>query len=273
MRRRAFYWSTVVAGSVALPATAHAQEAARAAPIADNSFLIEEAYNQERGVVQHINTISWPRGSGTWSYAFTQEWPLGGPRHQLSYTLPVVHQDATRIGDVALNYRYQLVGTEGRVAVAPRITVVMPTGSAAAGAGTGGMGIQAALPVSAVVTSWLVTHANVGLTVTPSAADMTGDHATSTAVNLGASAIWLPFPTFNVMLEVVWSHAANVAGPGVTVGTTQLLVSPGVRWAYNLGGLQIVPGIAFPIGVGPSRGTDLVYVYLSFEHPFRHVAP
>ena len=273
MRPGPFFWPTVVVGSLALPTTALAQDSTRAAPIADNSFLIEEAYNQERGVVQHINTISWPRGSGTWAYTFTQEWPLGGPRHQLSYTLPVLHQDATRVGDVALNYRYQLVGTEGRVAVAPRITVVMPTGSATAGAGSGGMGLQANLPVSAVVTSWLVTHANAGLTVTPSAANAAGDRATSTAVNLGASAIWLALPTFNVMLEVAWSRAGIVTGPGATVATTQLLVSPGIRWAHNLGGLQIVPGIAFPIGVGPSRGTDLVFVYLSFEHPFRHVAP
>ena len=35
-----------------------AQEAAPAPPpIQDNSFLIEEAYNQERGVVQHIGTF------------------------------------------------------------------------------------------------------------------------------------------------------------------------------------------------------------------------
>jgi len=30
-----------------------------------------------------------------------------------------------------------------------------------------------------------------------------------------------------------------------------------------------VPGIAFPIGVGPSAGDDAVLLYLSFEHPFR----
>lgn len=272
MRPSASSWATVVAGSLALPTAALAQDSTRAAPIADNSFLIEEAYNQERGVVQHINTISWPRGSGTWTYTFTQEWPLGGPRHQLSYTLPVLHQDATRIGDVAVNYRYQLVGPEGHVAVAPRVTVVVPTGSATAGAGSGGMGIQANIPVSATVTSWLVTHANAGFTVTPSAANTAGDRATSTAVNLGASVIWSPLPTFNVMLEVAWSHAGSVTGPGATVATNQLLVSPGVRWAHNLGGLQIVPGIAFPIGVGPSSGTDLVFLYLSFEHPFRHTA-
>ena len=39
-------------------------------PIQDNSFLIEEAYNQERGVVQHINTFQRVH-SGDWVYTFT----------------------------------------------------------------------------------------------------------------------------------------------------------------------------------------------------------
>ena len=47
-------------------------------------------------------------------------------------------------------------------------------------------------------------------------------------------------------------------------------VSPGVRWSYDFdSGLQIVPGIAFPIGVGPSRHEKSVFLYLSFEHPFK----
>ena len=34
--------------------------------IADNSFLVEEAYNQEAGVVQHVSTFSRPEGGGAW---------------------------------------------------------------------------------------------------------------------------------------------------------------------------------------------------------------
>jgi hypothetical protein len=34
-------------------------------------------------------------------------------------------------------------------------------------------------------------------------------------------------------------------------------------------GLQIVPGIAVPIGVGSSSGQRDVFLYLSFEHAFR----
>jgi hypothetical protein len=41
---------------------------------------------------------------------------------------------------------------------------------------------------------------------------------------------------------------------------------PAHRWSYDfLSTLQIVPGVAFPI----ISGTKAIFVYLSFEHPFR----
>jgi len=42
-----------------------AQPAAAPAAIEDNSFLIEEAYNQEAGVVQHISTFARQPGRTT----------------------------------------------------------------------------------------------------------------------------------------------------------------------------------------------------------------
>jgi hypothetical protein len=58
-------------------------------------------------------------------------------------------------------------------------------------------------------------------------------------------------------------------GPDKTLRSQDLYVSPGVRWAYNLkGDLQIVPGIAAPVGIGPSAGDKGIMFYLSFEHPF-----
>src|SRR5207249_3322336 len=55
--------------------------------IQDNSFLVEEAYNQEFGVVQHIQNFQRYWNSKEWIYTFTQEWPVDPrPRHQLSYT-------------------------------------------------------------------------------------------------------------------------------------------------------------------------------------------
>ncbi len=75
-------------------------------PISDNSFLIEEAYNQEPGVVQHINTFARENGGASWAYSFTQEWPLVSELYQLSYTVPVLHDEGlgTGVGDIALNF-------------------------------------------------------------------------------------------------------------------------------------------------------------------------
>ena len=59
-----------------------------------------------------------------------------------------------------------------------------------------------------------------------------------------------------------------MAGPGLKSRTESFYISPGIRWAYNFSsGLQIVPGIAVPIGTGPSKGERAVFLYLSFEHP------
>src|SRR4029077_1654514 len=46
--------------------------------IQDNSFFIEEAYNQEPGVVQHIFNlpIDFTNGSREIAPSFTQEWPV-----------------------------------------------------------------------------------------------------------------------------------------------------------------------------------------------------
>ena len=80
----------VLMAAALLPAgAARARGQAGMPAISDNSFLVEEAYNQEPGVVQHINGFMWRRRVGAWLYTFTQEWPLVGHAHQLSYTVPL----------------------------------------------------------------------------------------------------------------------------------------------------------------------------------------
>src|SRR5882672_12210441 len=103
--------------------------------IQDNSFLVEEAYNQNFGVVQHISSFTRFWDSKDWVYTFTQEWPVpGDERHQFSYTLALQHAGAfpgsgAGIGDVLLNYRYQLVGNgDTKLACSPRATLMFPTG-------------------------------------------------------------------------------------------------------------------------------------------------
>jgi len=243
-----------------------------AAPIKDNSFLIEEAFNQEKGVVQHISTFNRPTsGSGSgWAFAFTQEWPVRGMRHQFSYTVPVTDAGSTGLGDIVLNYRYQLKGVDGgRVAVAPRLSLIVPSGDAAKGMGAGGPGVQTNLPVSIELDPRVTLHANAGFTHTPSAKDASGNTAATTAFGVGGSLIWLTSATFNVMLETTWASAEFVSGSRVTARTESFVIAPGVRSAFNLSsGMQIVPGLAYVFGVGPSRRSNSLFLYFSVEHSF-----
>lgn len=244
-----------------------------AVPIQDNSFLVEEAYNQEAGVVQHINTFTRLWNSNQWAYTFTQEWPIPEhARHQVSYTLTQAKSDPSLkagFGDVLFNYRYQVVGSgETRVAVAPRLTLIVPTGSWKDGSGYGGSGIQSCLPASVVLKKKLVMHSNLGGTWVPSSKDQAGDSAASYGYFAGQSFVWLAHQRINLLFETVWNSAHLVSGPHATQSANTLWLLPGVRWSHNFkSGLQIVPGVGVVAGAGPSQGDRGVFLYLSFEHP------
>jgi len=244
--------------------------------IQDNSFLIEEAYNQERGVVQHIATFTRFSGGGDWVSSFTQEWPVPDVRHQLSYTLAAaeLYDDAGSkrgFGDVAINYRYQVVGDgSATVALAPRVSLLLPTGDDASGLGTGAVGVSFNLPTSVVLHPRVVTHFNLGAAWLRGARDGAGNKADLTLYSIGQSVVGLVTPRFNVLAEFVFNSGEVVTGAGTRERVETFFVNPGIRWAHNLkSGLQIVPGIAVPLGLGPSSGSRAVFFYLSFEHPFK----
>jgi hypothetical protein len=255
-----------------LPAAAAAVQEPEPA-IADNSFLIEEAYNQEPGVVQHISSLT-AAGAGRRDlyFSITQEWPFRSQRHQLSYTVPVTRLDGREagLGDVLLNYRLQIAGGAARWALAPRLSVILPTGSVRRGLGDGSIGIQANLPLSIQVSKAVVTHWNVGATVLPRAQGAVGrPRRTLTHVVLGGSVIAPVHLPVQVMVESLVSSESEIAAGGSVRRTTAWVVSPGARAALNFGSLQIVPGVAFPFtrtSGTTERGTLL---YLSVEHPFR----
>lgn len=112
------------------------------------------------------------------------------------------------------------------------------------------------------------------MTYTPSARDSFGNRAATGTYTLGQSVIWLAHPKLNLMIESTWTSAEEVTSPGQTGRSTEFLLSPGVRAAIDFpSGLQVVPGLAFPFGIGASRGERSVFAYLSFEHPFGRRAP
>ncbi len=240
------------------------------AAIEDNSFLIEEAYNQGPHVVQHITTLFWPDlDDGDLGATFTQEWPLGSQRHQLSYTLPYFRGDASGLGDVLLNYRYQLPIRIPRLAVAPRLSLILPTGDEDKGLGEGSSGLEVNLPVSWRFAPEWILHGNVGFSHFPSVeGPLPDDEQDLTSPFVGASVIWLARGNLNLLVEAVVRRSEELAPGGGTTRTTERIFSPGLRLAVDRGELQIVPGVAFPLTSSAGEESVGVFLYLSFEHPF-----
>lgn len=258
----------IVAGASAQARPAGASQAAK--PIQDNSFLLEEAYNQEAGVVQHISTLLFEGNVHTWLYALTDEWPVNGQRNQLSLTVPLqnsVDGGLVALSDVALNYRLQMIGSgDTRLAVTPRVTLIFPTASQQLGGGT--FGIQGALASSYMATPRIALHSNAGFTLAPSVETGLGDTGRLLHLNAGQSAVWLVHPRVNLMLEGVVTSTESFTGVGTArTRRTGVTIAPGVRWSHDFAsGLQIVPGLAFPVGFRANDGQRGLLLYLSFEH-------
>ncbi|MEY2563316.1 MAG: hypothetical protein QOH88_1509 [Verrucomicrobiota bacterium] len=269
-----FYSAVLLFALTAAGSLSAAEEDPRPAMgIQDNSFLIEEAYNQEAGVVQHIFNLtrSVTHRSGPddreWLFTFTQEWPIGIQDHQFSYTLPYSYiesggQSAHGVGDVFINYRYQVATeTATRPAFAPRFSLIVPTGDEDKGLGDGTVGYQLNLPVSKVVSDRWTLHANAGLTFLP---DVQGEDLLN--FNLGGSAIFAVSRRLNLMLEAVANFDEEAGGSR----EASVILSPGVRYAFNFkNDSQLVIGLAAPIGVSAAAPDYGVFVYFSYEHFFK----
>jgi len=265
--------------------------------ISDNAFIIEEAYNQEPGVVQHITTLT--RGvdlavendARSWNYTFTQEWPLWSQDHQFSYTVPYAFRTGTDGNngpqDVLLNYRYQLLMESDRQpAISPRLSAILPTGNQNDGLGSDAAGFQLNLPVSKTVTDELRVHFNAGATYLPDVRVRLSDTFSDEGLilrqnafsvrhdligyNLGAGVHYAPFPKLHFLLEgtTTWDHAIN-GDSGTREETFSGIILPGLRYAVDTpGGVQIVLGLGAPIGLTRDAADYGVLFYLSVEHDF-----
>lgn len=244
-----------------------------AAPVKDNSFLIEEAYNQEAGVVQFIQGWQYSDLSHDWNYTFTNEIPMGDETHQFSYVIPVVKSvdaagsDQTGVGDILLNYRYQAMNTD-LIAMAPRLSLIVPSGDYKKDQGKGAVGVQFNQSVSIALNEKWTNHWNAGFTYTPDAKDAADNKASLFGFNFGTSAIYNWTEKTNLLCEFVMNGEESVTGSGQKSSSSSYLLVPGIRTAFEAGkDTEIVPGIGAILGVGPSA-TDHergVFVYLSVE--------
>jgi hypothetical protein len=256
-----------LAGSAAAQAPVPPAPAGKDAPweITDNSFLVEEAFNQEPKIFQNI--FGFTRQSGDWQMTFTQEWPAPGMRHQLSYTLSAESvASKAGFGDVYLNYRFQaLEEGAGRPAFSPRVSLIVPSGRQSAGGGEGG--IQINLPFSKQHGDFYL-HWNGGFTWLPR-----GERVDLLSPSLAGSAIYRLRPMLNLMLESVLAFDAGdaPAGPAGRVERTRsFTISPGVRGGWNVAkDAQVILGAAVPITRTGGESSAGVFGYFSYELPFK----
>ena len=124
------------------------------------------------------------------------------------------------------------------------------------------------IPASIEIGEKWVTHWNLGATYIPNARGPGGIRRDTTGFNFGASLIYLLSENFNLLVEAAGSSSESIGEDGRLRREESFFINPGMRFAVNFkSGLQVVPGIAMPIGVGPSAGEYGVFVYLSLEHP------
>ena len=263
--------------SLSLP-IAHAATELPIEGIMDNSFLVEEAYNQEPGVVQHILTAAWEKDllggvdDRRGDFSFTQEWPVGSQTHQVSYTIPYSFvrtggQSDNGVGDILLNYRYQAYFDEDNLtAFAPRLSVVFPTGDPDDGLGDDTYGIQVNLPFSTTFGDHWGMHANAGVTYLPDAG--IGVDKDLTHQNVGLSAIYAPRSNLHLMVEWIGEWEQKFDPAGDRRRNFSAVISPGLRCAINVGDAQWVLGVAAPIGLTGAAADYGAILYVSFEHLF-----
>jgi hypothetical protein len=279
-------WVAAWACGVIAPAFASAQnlDTRTVSAMRGNSFIIEEAYNQEPGTVQHI--LSARRLGRDWDFDFRQEWGLFSPAHQFSFSVPYsrnvsspavvpgprqpVSNSSTGIGDTSFSYRYQLLDETGMLpAIAPRISVIAPTGDDRRGFGTGATGTRFNLPISKVLGDLFAVHGNLGHT---RYFDVEGLETKS--YHAGGSFIYAYSRNLNFMFEFLreWDQAVDA---GALVRATRYTVSPGIRYSFdvkveNFGVGQLVLGFGAPMvftsGAKDSYGAIF---YASFEHAFK----
>jgi len=229
--------------------------------IVDNSFLVEEAFNQEPRIVQNI--VGLTRQGHDWVMTFTQEWPAPGVRHQLSYTLGINSAgQTTEFGDILVNYRLQVLEEgPGHPAFAPRVSAIVPSGDRSVGAGR--TGLQVNLPFSKQHQDFYV-HWNSGFTWVTR-----GGQPDLISPSFAGSAIYRLRPMVNLMLESVLVLQAQDAGSGRVDHQTAFTLSPGVRGGWNVAkDAQIVIGLAAPIVWQGGETDAAVFGYFSYELPF-----
>ena len=251
-------------------------------PINDNSFLIEEAYNQEKGVFQNILLMQIEKSEiadgvhYAFKGSFTQEWPLGGNKHQLSYSVPYWFNGPFEwLDNILINYRYQLEFKN--LFFAPRISFQIPT---APGKENKFKGIQFFIPASFEADKLWTFHFNAGYATGKCISNVDYDKVSYNTCTTGGSIIYNLSNRFNLMFEalVTAEKTDRVYNSEYRLDskTISSILNPGFRWAKNFkNDAQLDLGFSKPYSINDSDMKEEddsqfgVLLYFSYEAFFQ----
>jgi hypothetical protein len=248
----------------------------------DNSFLLDEAFTQEKGIMQFISAVyNSNLHDKNLSCTFTHEIPLYHHRHQVSYSLrynfmqpQAGSHDTDGCGDTNIGYTYMLSGKEAWIMIVPQLTIILPTGDPSKGLGCGGFGGRLNLTITKRLSRKLVSHYNASYTIIHKADrynEISGEHVkafekTLHDQDLAGSIIWYPVRKINVMLEYISNFKSQIAASGAISKIQESVINPGFRLALDLKNLQIVPGLSVPIAfTNDTQYQTGLFLYLSIE--------
>lgn len=243
------------------------------AAIEDNSFLLEEAFNQEWGVYQFIQKYQTSERAKGYEYSFENEIPITDKTQQFSYEFAFARPESPghgAISDVTLNYRLQPYNKDG-ILLSDRFGLIVPTGRVEKGAGSGVYGFEFMQAATISISDQFITHFNFGFDVLPHAKTAGIDkRRTLAGFTGGSSIIYLMKDNFNILLEGLLQSGQSTLADGTITSETSFTINPGFRWAmdFDWKETQVVPGISFPTELLNRPQEHGVLFYLSIEPKF-----
>lgn len=242
------------------------------AKIEDNSFLLEEAYNQKPGEFQFIQRYQGYNSGREYLFSSEGEVPLGSVQHQFSYQINRLNVDGDHgtYGDTTLSYRYQSVNKEAFL-MAHRLGVLIPTGSVQEESGYGVVGLEYMQAMTFILNEQWVNHWNLGFTHYSEGKHNDSDkRRTLNMFRAGTSLVYLLKDNLNFLLEGLLGANENLNLNEKKEYEKFFTLNPGVRTAIDFAWkeTQLVPGIAFPIRFQKDRVEHGIFLYFSIEPQF-----
>ncbi|MFN4946854.1 MAG: hypothetical protein ACOVOF_11070 [Chryseotalea sp.] len=244
------------------------------AGIEDNSFLIDEAFNQEKGINQYSAVFSIQPDELTLQY--TLEMPVAHNRHQVSICIPYSISRSSQlayhgVNDVSLAYQYSLTNKDDRFLLTPGFSVQIPTGDTQLNNLTGFTGINSFVAISKRVSNKLVLHGNARIGYhkkIKSVVQNTDDQQrilSFRSQTAGVSFVWLTAQRFNLLIENVFIRDVGKIQQGNYQTATHIL-NPGFRTSFHTKSTQFVFGTSCPTRFSTKSKPEMsLLFYVSIE--------